>query len=524
MDAHRINLRILRHPIIITSVICLLINDHLLKPIAPSYLTGKISDFAGLFFFPFLLMTLLSLLLDRLKVTPHRTAVVSFLTTLIWFSLIKVWAPANALTASVISSLLGTSVSIALDPTDLAALSVLLPAWLLWRRQSRQLDSQPPGKAAYFALGLATLATLATAPCLPQARITSLAVDDENIYAGITSINGEMPTEVASSRDGEQWNTVESEVVPEAIFEELQQPVQFPVIACEPTNSRICYRIQGAEQIDGSTDGGVTWQAVWQIPAGRRQFMERYQRSILLNCKSRPDNGPYDLALLPVDGVSVLVASMGNEGVLIHNPDDTWQRYGIMNAEPTPFSGVQDHSLLMILLGETVTMFTVGLFTWIVFTIGGTLFCLSKTRLPESRPVSWALTPAWLGFGLMVASLGVFFVMLGTSTLSEGLMLLLLVVGGAAILVGPAITWHRARKLSSQPVLIHKAKWVSLFAALGVFPLAWLPFVGWVYWIISWYTLAMALAWFIGAAALVLAIYWTVRSIRKEAGSSAPGP
>jgi hypothetical protein len=45
-----------------------------------------------------------------------------------------------------------------------------------------------------------------------------------------------------------------------------------------------------------------------------------------------------------------------------------------------------------------------------------------------------------------------------------------------------------------------------------------------VYWIISWYTLAMALAWFIGAAALVLAIYWTVRSIRKEAGSSAPGP
>jgi hypothetical protein len=215
---------------------------------------------------------------------------------------------------------------------------------------------------------------------------------------------------------------------------------------------------------------------------------------------------------------------MGNEGILMRDPEEGWQRYGIMNAEPTPFFGTQDHSLLMILLGETVTMFAVGLLTWIVFTIGGTLFCLRKTRIPESRPVSWVLTPAWLGFGLMVASLGVFFVMLGTSTLSEGLVLLLLVVGGLAILVGPAITWHRARKLSSQPVLIHKAKWVSLFAALGVFPLAWLPFVGWVYWIISWYTLAMALAWFIGAAALVLAIYWTVRSIRKEAGSSAPGP
>lgn len=47
-------LRGLAHPLSLLAVGLLLLNDHLLKHIAPSVLTGKLSDFAGLFFFPFL--------------------------------------------------------------------------------------------------------------------------------------------------------------------------------------------------------------------------------------------------------------------------------------------------------------------------------------------------------------------------------------------------------------------------------------------------------------------------------------
>jgi len=55
MDTLHIALRCLRHPATLISISLLLFNDHVLKIAAPSPLTGKLSDFAGLFFFPFLL-------------------------------------------------------------------------------------------------------------------------------------------------------------------------------------------------------------------------------------------------------------------------------------------------------------------------------------------------------------------------------------------------------------------------------------------------------------------------------------
>ncbi|RYZ57808.1 MAG: hypothetical protein EOP07_08895 [Proteobacteria bacterium] len=44
----------IRHPVILLSLVLLIVNDHFLKGSAASGLvTGKLSDFAGLFFFPF---------------------------------------------------------------------------------------------------------------------------------------------------------------------------------------------------------------------------------------------------------------------------------------------------------------------------------------------------------------------------------------------------------------------------------------------------------------------------------------
>jgi len=55
------SLRALGHPLSLASVAFLVANDHLLKRAYPSVLTGKLSDFAGLFFFPFLLTALFGL-------------------------------------------------------------------------------------------------------------------------------------------------------------------------------------------------------------------------------------------------------------------------------------------------------------------------------------------------------------------------------------------------------------------------------------------------------------------------------
>lgn len=55
-------LRCFTHPLTLISLGVLLLNDHILKTLTPSWLTGKLSDFAGVFFFPFLLAALIAFL------------------------------------------------------------------------------------------------------------------------------------------------------------------------------------------------------------------------------------------------------------------------------------------------------------------------------------------------------------------------------------------------------------------------------------------------------------------------------
>ena len=46
-SATALSLQALARPITLASVVLLLLNDHVLKVLAPSALTGKVSDFAG---------------------------------------------------------------------------------------------------------------------------------------------------------------------------------------------------------------------------------------------------------------------------------------------------------------------------------------------------------------------------------------------------------------------------------------------------------------------------------------------
>ena len=46
---------LLLHPIVLAAIACFLINDHVLKPSHPGWMTGKLSDVAGLIFFPVLI-------------------------------------------------------------------------------------------------------------------------------------------------------------------------------------------------------------------------------------------------------------------------------------------------------------------------------------------------------------------------------------------------------------------------------------------------------------------------------------
>jgi hypothetical protein len=142
--------RALLGPPALLAIALLIVNDHILKARAPGIVTGKLSDFAGMIFFPLLLAAAA----EHLGLRRGRTAVlIAALATGAVFAAIKLWAPAGDLyrltlaalqwpfraTAAILTSAplpaLGR-VHFTADPTDLLALPALLVPVLLTRRSS----------------------------------------------------------------------------------------------------------------------------------------------------------------------------------------------------------------------------------------------------------------------------------------------------------------------------------------------------------------------------------------------------
>jgi hypothetical protein len=131
----------LANPVSLAAVALLAVNDHLLKGagIIPGALTGKISDFAGIFFFPLLLTALVDTLLfvvvtagEAIHVTigvdyrlKRWKLIAACVVTLIAFSSIQLWQPAANIYAQGMCEL-GFPSRVTMDPTDLIAL-IMLP-------------------------------------------------------------------------------------------------------------------------------------------------------------------------------------------------------------------------------------------------------------------------------------------------------------------------------------------------------------------------------------------------------------
>lgn len=141
-------------------MVVLVFNDHVAKDRWPSVVTGKLSDFAGLAFFPLLLVSLAEALrwaFRREAWQLGRVAVlIACLATGVAFSAIKLWEPAgdafrlaNGVArwpVDAVVSLLGGEglpalrpVRLVADPTDLVALPALwFSVWVAGRTERRR--------------------------------------------------------------------------------------------------------------------------------------------------------------------------------------------------------------------------------------------------------------------------------------------------------------------------------------------------------------------------------------------------
>jgi hypothetical protein len=141
-------------------VLILALNDHLLKGsgLLPCTVTGKLSDIAGLFFFPVLLMVVLSRVLPSrwLAMLGERgLSLGAIAATGEVFSLIKLSPTFNALAAHL-------GFVNALDATDLFALPALGATWLFLRFVRPPSCREGLRSAAVVASGLACMATQVT--------------------------------------------------------------------------------------------------------------------------------------------------------------------------------------------------------------------------------------------------------------------------------------------------------------------------------------------------------------------------
>jgi hypothetical protein len=88
---------LLFHPLTLVSLFVLVLNDHYLKEAFPSALTGKLSDFAGMFAAPLVLYSAIELVVGRLisRARAQRVLAACVFVVGLGFALPEVWAPAD---------------------------------------------------------------------------------------------------------------------------------------------------------------------------------------------------------------------------------------------------------------------------------------------------------------------------------------------------------------------------------------------------------------------------------------------
>jgi hypothetical protein len=149
------------HPLPLAAVLVLVVNDHVLKGagVLPSSVTGKLSDVAGLFFFPILLVTIARASLLRIS---KQHVWIASVTTALAFSAIKLSGPINALVERAWGPM-------TMDGSDLLALPMCAAAAFWMTRPGRAARSASVGSEVeprrwgrFLVIVFASLATVAT--------------------------------------------------------------------------------------------------------------------------------------------------------------------------------------------------------------------------------------------------------------------------------------------------------------------------------------------------------------------------
>jgi hypothetical protein len=288
----------------VASVSALLLNDHLLKRAWSGWVTGKLSDVAG--------VAMVALGLTALL----RCRTVAFVATVVAFTLLKTVPTVTEWAAAVIG---GRTLT---DPTDLLALAVLVPLWVwVGPAPPSALASSPmpvPGPRArptwivpvqVAAIGFAVVATTGSS-CGPQGLFDVRAID------GVVYARADL--DVWTSADGgATWQSSDVDAFDDRFDARPDRPVCAGERCYDIVGSRWDSDVTVVETLDGDSVDVLTVSS-----ADRREFDDRFQPT----CGGSMLTA---LAVVEIGDVVNLVVDMGEAGVLHRGSDGTWEWVGV---------------------------------------------------------------------------------------------------------------------------------------------------------------------------------------------------
>ena len=362
MSYHK-SIHFLARPYTLLALGIYFINEFILQPYFPSWVSGKLSDFAWLFLFPVLFLLMLSLLLPTRNVTHQRRFVwLAYGFSALSFTAIKTVPVAH----DAFINLLPFHASIALDPSDLLALLVLPLSYRLYMHNPDQ-PARIHWRAAWV-LPVFALLTLADAPA-PVSGVIDLLVQQDYIIAR-TDHEGYF----CSKDGGINWQDCSSTSIDfnTTIEYKYDNKIVIP-------NSDVQYRITETGMIDISQDNGRNWKSIYSrnYISDVKEYYQLQNRPSAVIMKPGAQDTLYD----PKSG-NILFA-MGLEGIIAIQQDSlpkaisVGDNHPVNLSNPVIFFGMMFPFALLsggiiIIFTGTFFLFKKGVFYWLLllFSLG----------------------------------------------------------------------------------------------------------------------------------------------------------
>ncbi|MCB2411364.1 hypothetical protein LGT39_00705 [Demequina sp. TTPB684] len=318
----RMALRWLAHPLSLAAIAVMALNDHVLKQAYGTWWTGKLSDVAGLIFFPALVAVALAGAARLADAHIPRLDLVATAVTGVGF----VWVKATGEGASTASALLTVITGpgiIRADATDLLALPALGLA--VWAARASALEVRGGRERSRRAVGvvvlpLALLASVATtAPVEPSPGIVA---DDAGAWFWHADGSLGYDGDPYYTYTGEGWE----------LFYEYNpaEPAQFAPDAhrsqwedCVPSDPTVCFRVMnGGHGVEASRDGGETWRVDWALTDDE---VVTLSEAYGVPAQEFTSTG---VGVVETSRGFVVVASNGRDGFAVRGEDRRWERVG----------------------------------------------------------------------------------------------------------------------------------------------------------------------------------------------------